>query len=129
MMPRYDIFKDIKINDIDLGLLLSTINERIEFLLDREHTIGHSYFLNISSFEDLISVFKNSIMPLLTEYFYDDFEKIKLVLRDNGFINSKSLSENLKGNYSKKDIFKVDERALEIAKNYQKIYSFDKDEE
>ena len=68
-------------------------------------------------------------MPLLTEYFYDDFEKIKLVLRDNGFINSKSLSENLKGNYSKKDIFKVDERALEIAKNYQKIYSFDKDEE
>ena len=129
MMPRYDIFKDIKINDIDLGLLLSTINERIEFLLDREHTIGHSYFLNISSFEDLTSVFKNSIIPLLTEYFYDDFEKIKLVLGDNGFINSKSLSVILKGNYPRKDIFKVDEKALEIAKNYQKIYSFDEDEE
>ena len=129
MMPRYYIFKDIKINDIDLGLLLSTINERIEFLLDREHTIGHSYFLNISSFEDLTSVFKNSIMPLLTEYFYDDFEKIKLVLGDNGFINSKSLSASLKGNYLRKDIFKIDERALEIAKNYQKIYSFDEDEE
>ena len=129
MMPKYDIFKDIKINNIDLALLLSTINERIEFLLDREHTIGHSYFLNISSFEDLVGVFKNSIIPLLIEYFYDDFEKIKLVLGDNGFINSKNPSASLKGNYSRKDIFKVDEKALEIAKNYQKIYSFDEDEE
>ena len=129
MIPKYDLLKDIKINNIDLALLLSTINERIEFLLDREHTIGHTYFLNISSFEDLVGVFKNSIMPLLIEYFYDDLEKIKLVLGDNGFINSKSLSASLKGNYSKKDIFKVDEKALEIAKNYQKIYSFDEYEE
>ena len=66
---------------------------------------------------------------MLIEYFYDDFEKIKLVLGDNGFINSKSLSVSLKGNYPRKDIFKVDEKALEIAKNYQKIYSFDEDEE
>lgn len=129
MMPKYDILKDIKINNIDLALLLLTINKRIEFLLDREHTIGHSYFLNISSFEDLIGVFKNSIIPLLIEYFYDDFEKIELVLGDNGFINSKSFSASLKGNYSRKDIFKVDERELEIAKNYQKIYSFDEYEE
>ena len=129
MMPRYDILKGRKINNIDLALLLSTINERIEFLLDREHTIGHSYFLNIDSFEDLVSVFKNSIIPLLIEYFYDDFEKIKLILGDNGFINSKNLSVSLKGNYSRKDIFKVDERALEIVKNYQKICSSDEDEE
>ena len=129
MMPKYDLLKDIKINNIDLTLLLSTINERIEILLDREHTIGHSYFLNISSFEDLVGVFKNSIIPLLIEYFYDDFEKIKSILGENGFINSKSLSASLKGNYSRKDIFKVDERELEIAKNYQKIYSFDEDEE
>ena len=129
MMPRYDILKGRKINNIDLALLLSTINERIEFLLDREHTIGHSYFLNIDSFEDLVSVFKNSIIPLLIEYFYDDFEKIKSILGDNGFINSKNLSVSLKGNYSRKDIFKVDERALEIVKNYQKICSSDEDEE
>ena len=129
MMPRYDILKGRKINNIDLALLLLTINERIEFLLDREHTIGHSYFLNIDSFEDLVSVFKNSIIPLLIEYFYDDFEKIKSILGDNGFINSKNLSVSLKGNYSRKDIFKVDERALEIVKNYQKICSSDEDEE
>ena len=129
IMPQYDILKNKKIENIELDLLLSTINKRIEFLLDREHTIGHSYFLNIDSFEDLVSVFKNSIIPLLIEYFYDDFEKIKSILGDNGFINSKNLSVSLKGNYSRKDIFKVDERELEIAKNYQKIYSFDEDEE
>ena len=77
----------------------------------------------------MVGVFKNSIIPLLIEYFYDDFEKIKSILGENGFINSKSLSASLKGNYSRKDIFKVDERELEIAKNYQKIYSFDEDEE
>jgi mcrB domain protein len=129
MMPRYDIFKDIKINDIDLGLLLSTINERIEFLLDREHTIGHSYFLNISSFEDLTSVFKNSIMPLLTEYFYDDFEKIKLVLGDNDFISSKNISINVKGSNQKKYVYEINEVALRVSENYQKIYSSNEDEE
>ena len=129
MMPRYDIFKDIKINDIDLALLLSTINERIEFLLDREHTIGHSYFLNISSFEDLTSVFKNSIMPLLTEYFYDDFEKIKLVLGDNDFISSKNISINVKGSNQKKYVYEINEVALRVSENYQKIYSSNEDEE
>lgn len=129
MMPKYDILKDIKINNIDLALLLSTINERIEFLLDREHTIGHSYFLNISSFEDLISVFKNSIIPLLIEYFYGDFEKIKLVLGDNDFISSKNISINLKGNNQKKYVYEINEVALRVSENYQKIYSSDEDEE
>lgn len=74
IMPQYDILKNEKIENIELDLLLSTINERIEFLLDREHIIGHSYFLNINTFEDLVQVFRNSIIPLLQEYFYDDFE-------------------------------------------------------
>jgi len=129
MMPKYDILKDIKINNIDLALLLSTINERIEFLLDREHTIGHSYFLNINTFEDLIQVFRNSIIPLLQEYFYDDFEKIKSVLGDNNFISSKNISINLKGNNQKKYIYKIDEEALKVPENYQKIYSSNEDEE
>lgn len=102
IMPQYDILKNEKIENIELDLLLSTINERIEFLLDREHIIGHSYFLNINTFEDLIQVFRNSIIPLLQEYFYDDFEKIKSVLGDNNFISSKNISINLKGNNQKK---------------------------
>ena len=129
IMPQYDILKNKQIENIELDLLLSTINKRIEFLLDREHTIGHSYFLNINTFEDLVQVFKNSIMPLLQEYFYDDFEKIKAILGDNGFITSKNISINLKGNNQKKYIYKVDEEALKVPENYPKIYSSDEDEE
>ena len=129
IMPQYDILKNEKIENIELDLLLSTINERIEFLLDREHIIGHSYFLNINTFEDLIQVFRNSIIPLLQEYFYDDFEKIKSVLGDNNFISSKNISINLKGNNQKKYIYKVDEEALKVPENYPKIYSSDEDEE
>ena len=129
IMPQYDILKNEKIENIELDLLLSTINERIEFLLDREHTIGHSYFLNINTFEDLIQVFRNSIIPLLQEYFYDDFEKIKSVLGDNNFISSKNISINLKGSNQKKYIYKIDEEALKVPENYQKIYSSNEDEE
>ena len=129
IMPQYDILKNEKIENIELDLLLSTINERIEFLLDREHIIGHSYFLNINTFEDLVQVFRNSIIPLLQEYFYDDFEKIKSVLGDNNFISSKNISINLKGNNQKKYIYKIDEEALKVPENYQKIYSSNEDEE
>ena len=129
IMPQYDILKNEKIENIELDLLLSTINERIEFLLDREHIIGHSYFLNINTFEDLIQVFRNSIIPLLQEYFYDDFEKIKSVLGDNNFISSKNICINLKGNNQKKYIYKIDEEALKVPENYQKIYSSNEDEE
>ncbi|MFZ8074285.1 McrB family protein [Fusobacterium watanabei] len=129
IMPQYDILKNEKIENIELDLLLSTINERIEFLLDREHIIGHSYFLNINTFEDLIQVFRNSIIPLLQEYFYDDFEKIKSVLGDNNFISSKNISINLKGNNQKKYIYKIDEEALKVPENYQKIYYSNEDEE
>ena len=129
IMTQYDILKNEKIENIELDLLLSTINERIEFLLDREHIIGHSYFLNINTFEDLVQVFRNSIIPLLQEYFYDDFEKIKSVLGDNNFISSKNISINLKGNNQKKYIYKIDEEALKVPENYQKIYSSNEDEE
>ena len=119
IMPQYDILKDIE--DIKIASLLSTINEKIEFLLDREHTIGHSYFLNINTFENLVKVFKNSIIPLLQEYFYDDFEKIKYIFANNDFITSK--------NIQRKSIYKINEGALKDKNNYKKIYLSNEDEE
>ena len=123
IMPQYDILKDIE--DIKIASLLSTINEKIEFLLDRENTIGHSYFLNISTFEELVKVFKNSIIPLLQEYFYDDFEKIKTIFSNNGFIISKNISLN----NQRKSIYKLNEEALKDKNNYKKIYLSVEDEE
>ncbi|MGC9352778.1 MAG: hypothetical protein ACP5D9_03010, partial [Mariniphaga sp.] len=68
---------------INLRQLLAKINERIEFLLDRDHTIGHSYFMGLTGKNDLCDVFRDKIIPLLQEYFYNDWEKIQLVLGDN----------------------------------------------
>lgn len=80
MMPDYEVLENKNIEGIELAELLKTINNRIEVLLDRDHTIGHSYFLNIHSLEDLKNTFKNNIIPLLQEYFYNDYGKIGLVL-------------------------------------------------
>ena len=66
--------------------MLEAINERVEYLYDRDHTIGHAYFLPLkggADISELASIFKNKILPLLQEYFYDDWEKIRLVLGDN----------------------------------------------
>lgn len=78
--PDPGVLKNKMIGNINLQTLLEKINERIEFLKDKDHTIGHSYFLDVGSFEDLKTCFKNRIIPLLEEYFYNDFEKIGLIL-------------------------------------------------
>ena len=82
MMPQPEILNE-NVEGINLQELLSKINERIEFLLDRDHTIGHSYFIRVSSKNELCEVFRDKIIPLLQEYFYNDWEKIQLVLGDN----------------------------------------------
>lgn len=71
------------VDGINLRLLLDIINQRIEYLLDRDHLIGHSYFINVDTKVKLAITFKNKILPLLQEYFYNDFQKIQYVLGDN----------------------------------------------
>ena len=68
--------------EIDLVRLLQAMNDRIEFLYDRDHQIGHSYFLGVESYRSLEEVFLNKIIPLLQEYFYEDWEKIQMVFAD-----------------------------------------------
>lgn len=59
---------------------IETINKRIEFLYDRDHMIGHAYFINARNSEDIIRTLKSKIIPLVQKYFYDDWEKIGLIL-------------------------------------------------
>lgn len=66
--------------DIDVVEMLSIMNQRIEVLYDRDHMIGHAYFIHAKSDQDIINIFKTKVIPLLQEYFYDDWEKIGLVL-------------------------------------------------
>ena len=62
--------------------MLEAMNQRIECLYDRDHTIGHSYFMEVKTLDDLEDVFLKRVLPLLQEYFYGDWEKIQLVLAD-----------------------------------------------
>ena len=70
------------VGGIDLIKLFNTINKRIELLLDSQHLIGHAYFVKCKTVDDIADVIKNSIVPLLEEYFYDDVQKIQLIFND-----------------------------------------------
>jgi 5-methylcytosine-specific restriction protein B len=86
MQPDAELLRDVTVSSLNMAELLITLNKRIEILLDREHTIGHSYLLPLKdspTMDNLASIFENKIIPLLQEYFYDDYEKICLVLGDN----------------------------------------------
>ena len=86
MMPDTDILKNVTVEGVEIAPILKKINERITFLYDREHTIGHAFFIKLigsPNINTLGSIFERSIIPLLQEYFYEDYQKIQLVLGDN----------------------------------------------
>jgi hypothetical protein len=93
MMPDASLLENNDVEGINLEDVLNTINNRIEILIDRDHTIGHSYFMNVNTKDDLTLAFKDKIVPLLQEYFYGDYGKIGLVLGE-GFVKSHSKSKN-----------------------------------
>jgi len=127
MMPEYDALNETIIEGINVGEMLKTINERIEYLYDRDHTIGHAYFIDVSDLKTLANVFKNKILPLLQEYFYDDWEKIRLVLGDSQFIKEKKPAKVLFKSgtdyIDDKILYEIDKEAFYDEQNYLKIYN------
>lgn len=86
MLPRPDLLKDVVVGSVNIPNLLAVMNLRIEALLDREHCIGHAYFMPLkkeASIEKLAEIFKNQVLPLLQEYFFDDWQRIQWVLNDH----------------------------------------------
>lgn len=86
MLPDAEVFDGIFVDDVSIKDMFIKMNKRITVLFDREHTLGHAYFLPLKTeptIETLANIFENSIIPLLQEYFYEDYEKIRLVLGDN----------------------------------------------
>lgn len=86
MMPNHELLNDVEVDGIDIAKLLETINQRIELLYDREHTIGHSFFLPLKddrTIARLAKIFELEILPLLEEYFFEDWERVGQVLGDH----------------------------------------------
>lgn len=139
MMPKPEILQEMvtETGIIELSEMLDMINRRIEVLYDREHMIGHAYFMLLSahsSLDKLGHVFRNTIIPLLQEYFFEDYEKIRLVLGDNNkskedqFIHVKQRDLNgLFGNLDGFDLdeevsYEINEEAFTRIEAYRKIY-------
>ena len=146
MMPKPELLKDnVLVRDksnskygVDTQELLTTLNKRLEVLLDRELTIGHAFFIGRNApktMDELGKVMENKILPLLQEYFFNDYEKIKLCLGDkpddttNCFIR-KALLEEKKGNLFKnnEDNMKLlDDIAIYevVHKNFNNILAYE----
>mgnify|MGYP004509642763 CR=1 FL=1 len=142
MMPNPTLIKaNIVIDGKKLNVkeILETMNKRIEYLYDREHTIGHSFFMKLNetkSMDDLKNVMLNSVLPLLQEYFYDDYNKIRLVLGDNQktdasgetcFVVKKNDNKNdlfgATDEINDTEVFEINEKAFGNADSYKYLLS------
>jgi len=106
--PDTSKVKPIEIEGINVRLpeILKSLNEKITILIDRDHQIGHSYLMNIHKdaqgyptkdskiiLNNLKFAFYNEIFPLIQEYFYNDWEKIRLLIGEKFVREIKSLDE------------------------------------
>lgn len=124
MMPDLNALRDISVGDIKVYKLLENINKRIEYLYDRDHTIGHAYFIGLEDIDEdekkkeLDSIFRNKIIPLLQEYFYDDWEKIRMVLGDDFIKKEKYESKIFDEEFRSTDYIEDEKFQYSIAENF-----------
>ncbi|MDY8046989.1 AAA family ATPase [Paenibacillus polymyxa] len=141
MIPDPSTLASIIVNGelLDLPKMLGIMNKRIEVLYDREHTIGHAYFFELTkepTLERLGILFEHTIIPLLQEYFYDHYEKIRLVLGDNNKLESEQFIVQTKvnlnelfGHVEELDLeehvtYKINHGAFRKLEAYRKIYDY-----
>ena len=135
--PNPALLAGYKVKGIDVQKLLEKMNERIEVALDRDHRIGHSYFMSLKDqsteeeekFDHLGHIFQNQVIPLLEEYFFEDWKKIRYVLGDNGkksekhqFILEEEVDDMPDESDDSKLLYRKNLGALKETKSYKLIY-------
>jgi 5-methylcytosine-specific restriction protein B len=86
MPPKPELLKNIFVGELNIAQLLTVMNQRIEMLLDRDHCLGHAYFMPLESeptLKRLGKIFREQVLPLLQEYFFEDWLRIQWVLNDH----------------------------------------------
>ncbi|STA73547.1 McrBC restriction endonuclease system, McrB subunit, putative [Campylobacter lari] len=121
MMPKPNVLSD-NCKGVNLQKLLEAINTRIEYLLDREKTIGHAFFIGVDSLEKLKKVFQNKIIPLLQEYFYNDYALIDAVLNKNGMLKKQDKKNMTDFIESDRVIYKFSDSEDWDENTFKKIY-------
>lgn len=119
MMPKPDVLSGIDIEGVSVQYILETMNKRIKVLLDRDHCIGHAYFTPLieePSLELLMTIFEKRIIPLLQEYFFDDWNKINLVLGKNGMVHTINLDSSLFPSMNPSEIEHLKKRNWDVNK-------------
>lgn len=132
MAPKPELLKELVIQGIPVAEMLTAMNRRIEVLLDRDHQLGHAWFMGLASGEDiepLANLFRHEILPLLQEYFFEDWERISWVLNDSAkqadqrFVTPPDfrVEELFHGNPdvpTNAKLWKVNEKAFRTAESY-----------
>lgn len=138
MPPLPEELNGVSVDGIDVEKMLDVINRRITALLDKDHCIGHAYFIHLKdksdvALSDLAQIFKQKIIPLLQEYFFEDWQRIRWVLNDqskasaNAFIvkdDAINFDELFPGDVqlNSRDRWRLNESAFEQATSYKQIY-------
>ncbi len=121
-------FVETNIEGVDGQAMLKAMNERITACLDREHQIGHTYLIGVKAIggiDGLAEVFQRRIVPLLQEYFYDDWAKIQFVLGDNPFVCRREVETPIQDASPERPMFELlaqSDEKWKQAESYRQIY-------
>jgi hypothetical protein len=131
MIPEYDGLNE-DCDRVNLKLLLKKLNDRLTVLKDRDHTIGHAWLWNTTTIDSLRLAFKDKIIPLLQEFFYNDYEKLGLLLGDRFIQTEVTVNSNLfapfekgsglRNQYANKVVYKITKHASWTSEAFQSIY-------
>ncbi|GGW49094.1 McrB family protein [Alishewanella tabrizica] len=136
VQPQPELLDDVDVEGVNIDVMLRVMNQRITALLDRDHCIGHAYFMPLQdnpSLELLADIFAQNILPLLQEYFFEDWQRIGWVLADqtkpdslafivkDKTIDAQQLFPGV-SQFKPRDCWRINTAALQQAEAYQRIY-------